>query len=113
MLIQILLIIFLLFAVSRVLLQVKSGNITAGSFIFWSGLFFIAIVGVLSPELTSRVARLLGIGRGADVIIYVSIVLLFYLVFRLSIVIEDLRHEITKLVREIALSKEKETGKSK
>lgn len=104
MLIQALLVLFLLFAVSRVLMQVRSGNLTAGSFIFWSSLFFVAIIGVLTPELTGKVARLLGIGRGADVIIYVSIVLLFYLVFRLSIVIEDLRHEITKLVREIALS---------
>lgn len=103
MVIQILLVVFLIFAVSRVLMQLKSGNLTASSFIFWSALFLIAIIGVVNPELTTKIANMLGIGRGADVIIYISIVLLFYLVFRLSITIEDLRHEITKLVREIAL----------
>lgn len=104
MFIQILLVLFLLFAVSRVINQVRSGNLNVGSFVFWTGLFILAIIGVVTPELTGKIAKLLGIGRGADVIIYLSIVLLFYLVFRLSIVIEDLRHEITKLVREIALS---------
>lgn len=103
MFIQLLLVGFLLFAVSRVVNQAKSGNLTAGSFLFWTSLFILAIIGVLTPELTGKVANLLGIGRGADVIIYLSIVLLFYLVFRMSIIIEDLRHEITKLVREIAL----------
>lgn len=111
MIIQIILVLFLIFAVSRVVNQVKSGNITAGSFIFWTGLFILAIIGVVTPELTGKLAKLLGIGRGADVIIYLSIVLLFYLVFRLSIIIEDLRHEITKLVREIALSKENKKQK--
>lgn len=111
MIIQIILVVFLIFAVSRVVNQVKSGNLTAGSFIFWTGLFILAIVGVLSPSITGEIAQVLGIGRGADVIIYLSIVLLFYLVFRLSIIIEDLRHEITKLVREIAISKENKKQK--
>ncbi len=111
MIIQLILIIFLLFAVSRVILQLKSGNLTAGSFIFWTVLFLVAIIGVLTPELVSKAAKFLGIGRGADVVIYLSIVLRLYLIFRFSITIEDLRHEITKLVREITLSKENKKQK--
>lgn len=104
MLIQIFLSFFLIFAISRVVLQLRKGNLTVGSFIFWSGVFFAALIGIADPKITSSLAKLFGIGRGADIVIYLSIALLFYLVFRLSITIEDVRHEITELVRELSLS---------
>ncbi|MEK7166705.1 MAG: DUF2304 family protein [Patescibacteria group bacterium] len=94
---------FLLFALSRVIFQVRSGKLTTGAFLFWSSLFVFALTGVLEPELTSHVAKVLGIGRGADVVIYASIALIFYLIFRLSIALEETRREITELVRNIAL----------
>lgn len=101
--IQILLIIFLLFAISRVILRLKDGNLTLGEFLFWFGLFAFALIGVVEPTFTSYVAQVLGIGRGADVVVYASIALLFYLIFRTNIHLEETRHEITKLVSLIAL----------
>lgn len=106
LIIQILLIVFLLFAVSRVVLRFRDKKLHLGEFIFWSGLFIIAAVGVVFPNLTTRIANLLGIGRGADLIIYGSIATLFYLVFRLYVLLEDVRHEITEVVRKVALHKE-------
>ncbi len=103
MLSQVVLSLFLLFAISRVVLQVRGGKLTLGAFFFWCGLFIFAIVGVLEPKLTTHVARLIGIGRGTDVVIYASIAILFYLVFRLSISLEETRREITEVVRRIAL----------
>lgn len=103
MLIQMILSFFLLFALSRVLVQLKQGKLTSGSFLFWSGLFIFALAGVLSPEFTTEAARFLGIGRGSDVVIYLSIALLFYLIFRLSITVEEIRRDITTLVRKIAI----------
>jgi len=102
MVIQLVLSLFLLFALSRVLLQVRASKISVGAFLFWSSLFIFALLGVFEPELTSYV-KYLGIGRGSDVVLYVSIALLFYLIFRLSISLEDTRREITELVRKIAL----------
>lgn len=67
----------------------------------------LALAGVLEPGLTSYVAKRLGIGRGTDVVLYLSIALLFYLIFRLSIALEETRREITELVRKIALTDEK------
>lgn len=101
--IQLLLITFLVFAISRVYLRGREGTLSAGEFMFWGGLFSLAVVGVIDPHFTGYVAKQLGIGRGADVVIYFSLVLLFYLIFRTNVMIENLRHEITKLVREIAL----------
>lgn len=106
MFIQVSLSLFLLFALSRVLLQVRDGKLTVSGFFFWSALFVLALMGVLEPNITTYIARLLGIGRGTDVVLYISIALLFYLLFRLSISLEETRREITELVRKVALREE-------
>jgi hypothetical protein len=103
MIIQALLSIFLLFALSRVVAQVKSAKLSVGAFLFWSALFIFALVGVLDPNLTTHMARRLGIGRGSDVVFYISIALLFYMLFRLSIAIEELRRDLGEVIRRIAL----------
>ncbi|MBI3559330.1 DUF2304 domain-containing protein, partial [Candidatus Gottesmanbacteria bacterium] len=59
--------------------------------------------GVIFPGQTTKIANFLGIGRGVDLILYASIATLFYLVFRIYILMEDLRHQITEVVRKIAL----------
>lgn len=107
MIIRIILIIFLAFAVSRVYLQLKRGMLKILSFLFWIAVFLGAIIFIIDPSLTGRLAKLLGIGRGADVVIYFSIALLFYLLFRIYIYIENLRHEITELISQLALKEDK------
>jgi len=107
--IQIILIIFLAFAVSRVFLRLRDGSLTLGAFLFWTGLWILGGLAVVKPSFTSFIAREIGIQRGTDVVIYLSLSLLFYLVFRTNILLEDLRNEITKLARKIALkNKQKE-----
>ena len=97
--------IFLLFAVSRVLLRLKDGTLALNNFIFWTGLFVVALIGVVKPELTTVLAQKLGINRGSDIVVYASILLLFYLIFRTNILLENLRHDLTELVRKLALKK--------
>jgi len=104
---RLLLTLFLLFAVSRVVLRRREGTISLGSFLFWSGLWLLATVGIIRPDFTTYIAKSMGIGRGADVVIYSSIVILFYLLFRTHIMIENLHHDITKIVRDIALKETK------
>lgn len=110
---QIILILFLGFAISRVILQLRQGKLKLFSFIFWTGVFIVAIIGVLYPQLTSQVAEFLGIGRGADVVVYFSIAILFYLIFRLTIVIEEIHSDITSVVRELAINNAKKSKKKK
>lgn len=67
-------------------------------------MFWIIVGGVtLSPQTTDTIAKLVGVGRGVDFIIYISIISLFYLVFRMFVKIEDVEREITKLVRKLAI----------
>lgn len=102
-LIQIFLTVFLIFALSRVILRFKGGNLSLAGLLFWSVSFGLAAFFVIFPIYTSEIARSLGIGRGVDVIIYASIIILFYLVFRLYVYMQDIRKEITDLVKKIAL----------
>lgn len=110
--VQIILSIFLLFAISRAYLRFREGTINIGSFLFWISLWCLALFSVFEPSFTTYWAQLLGIGRGVDAIVYASIIVLFYLIFRTNVLIENLREEISKLVREIAI-KEKTLLSSK
>jgi small membrane protein len=105
--IQILAFIFVTFAASRAVLRAKDKKITLIELLFWLGVWGGLIVVVFFPGLTSYVADLVGIGRGIDVIIYTSIGLLFYMIFRLYVKFEESEREITRLVREIALMKKR------
>lgn len=103
--IQVILLVFLAFALSRVYLRLRDHKIKSVEFVFWIILFGGAVAGVIFPNEITNLARLLGIGRGVDLILYASIVTLFYLMFRAYVLMEDTRHEITELVRKIALDK--------
>lgn len=100
---QIFLILFLLFALSRVFLRFRGGSVSITGFIFWVTVFILAITAVVFPNLTSKIAKATGIGRGVDTVVYASIVLLFYLVFRIHIFLEDLKNDITAIVKKLAL----------
>ena len=115
--IQIILLSFVFFALSRVYLRSKEKVISPQASIFWFTVWFVAAVGIIHPGTTVNIAEIFGVGRGVDVIVYLSMVLIFYLIFRIFVMIEDLRHEITFLIRQIALkdsnSKSKKTSKRK
>jgi hypothetical protein len=105
--IQILLLLFLLFAFSRVILRFREGKVHFGEFLFWSGVWLFAIVGVIFPQFTTWIAQKIGIGRGADAVIYFSLALLFYLIYRTNVHLENVRQDITDIVKKLALESEK------
>ena len=109
---QIFLCLFLVFALSLVILRFIGGTLSFFGLIFWSALFGSSIIAVLFPSITGVIAQSIGIGRGVDAILYASISLLFYLVFRLYIYIEDLRQEMTRLIQRLALNKENDKESS-
>ena len=58
---------------------------------------------VVRPDLTSRIAAVFGIGRGADLVFYLSILFLFFLCFNLYLHFSRLASRQSELVRELAL----------
>ena len=105
--IQILGIAFAVFAISIALQRYKLKRISLKSLLIWCVIWIGVIVIALLPSTMGFTARLLGIGRGIDVIVYLSIILLYYLIFRIYIMVEDTKKDITKLVRELAIRKKK------
>ena len=106
-LLQVIVVLFALFAISRAFLRFKDRKISIWSFGAWSVLWIAAIVVILLPGTSFFFANLLGIKRGADFVVYVSIIALFYLVFRLYVKIDSVEKNVTKVVREIVLAKER------
>ncbi len=102
-LIQLVLVLFAAFAVARVVGRFLAGVIRLSECLLWTGLWIGVAVVVLDPSLTQRVARVLGVGRGVDAVFYLTIVLLFYLVFRVHMRIRGLERQLTELVRKLAL----------
>lgn len=105
-LIQAFLLLFALFAVTRTIRQFRQGTLPLAWLFVWIVFWLLVAVVGLSPQTADWLARSVGVGRGADVIIYLSLMAVFYLVFRLFVKIEHVEREVTTLVRTIALKEE-------
>lgn len=66
-------------------------------------LLFTAITFVLLPDMTTTIAHLLGVGRGTDLLLYVSLVAGLHAVLMLYARIRDLERKITEQVRAAAV----------
>ncbi|MBU0761876.1 MAG: DUF2304 family protein, partial [Candidatus Altiarchaeota archaeon] len=107
MLIQVLGLVFSLFALSRVILRFREGKIQPTMFLLWVFVWVSTLVFVVSPESFTSISNLIGIQRPLDAAFVVGLVISYYLVFRLYILFEDMRSDLAKLVREIALQEKK------
>ena len=103
MLIQIIIILFSVFAISRLLKKLKTKEVRNSEFYFWLFFWFLVISATIWFKKTDIVANFFGVEKGADLAIYISVLFLFYLVFKIIIKQERQEKEITKIVREIAL----------
>ncbi|OGY42612.1 MAG: hypothetical protein A2Y82_02875, partial [Candidatus Buchananbacteria bacterium RBG_13_36_9] len=80
--------------------------ISLQEFLLWTIFWFLVGFVVILPETTSLVANFVGVGRGVDLVIYISILILFYLVFRVLVRLDKIDKDVTKIVRKIALGSE-------
>ncbi len=72
--------------------------------IFWAG----ALVLIWLPQGTiDSIGQFFGVEKGLDLVVYMSIIILFYIVLRIYNKVDKLQKNITKLVREIAKSNAK------
>lgn len=60
-------------------------------------------VAVMVPETTQDVANLVGVGRGADLVTYLAIVSVMFVLVHYYSKFVDLQHKITQLTRELAI----------
>ena len=110
-LLQIIIIAFSAFALSRLLIRRKDRAVRLGETLFWSVIWIGAILIAIFPGVVNAMAQNAGIGSTIDLIMIVTVLTLFYLQFRLYVKVEQQAQDITRLVREIALRERK--GKKK
>jgi hypothetical protein len=63
----------------------------------------VGVILVIFPDLASGFAHLLGIGRGADLLFYLFIIVSLFYVVSLNAEIRKLKQQVTLLVRQQAL----------
>jgi hypothetical protein len=64
-----------------------------------------AIIFILWPDITNMIAKKLKVGRGADLIFYISILIFWFVIMKLYTRIRRLEQSFTDMVREDALKK--------
>ncbi len=72
--------------------------------LFWSLLWAAAATAIRWPDVTVRAARIAGIGRGADLVLYLAVVSMavgFFLVF---LRLRRIEENLTQLVRTVAMN---------
>ena len=60
-------------------------------------------VAVIFPDITQDAADLVGVGRGADLVMYIAIVAVMFILLHYYTKFVELQRQITQLVREIAI----------
>lgn len=103
-LIQILLLVVFVAALYGTVRRGRSGAISRFEMLAWSLLWLGAGAVTFRPDIASRFAALVGVGRGVDAVLYAAVVGLFYLLFRVYLRIDKLERDITTLVRRDALA---------
>jgi small membrane protein len=102
-LIQVVLVVLIALIVLHVVARRRQGDLRTLPFLGWLLFWGAAALVALCPEITTNAAHRLGVGRGADLIIYFSLVFLFYALFRILTRLERLSRELTDIVRSLAL----------
>jgi hypothetical protein len=112
---QIIATLFLLFALSRVFLRWKGAQIGMKEASLWSLLWTSILIVLWIPITTEWVSNVLGLStdKPIDTLIYLSIVILFYLIYRGYAKHEQLEQELTRVVRLAAINEAEKTKRKK
>jgi small membrane protein len=100
--IQVVLTVLLGLPVLRTLGAARTSQASRRRSLRWLSLWTLGLVAIWMPGLTTRFAHLLGVSRGVDAVLYLSVALLCYLVFRLYAALEKQEQATTRLVSELA-----------
>lgn len=105
MTIQILITIVSAIIIAKALGKLRKREVHVQTLMAWI-FFWIAVIALVwRPNLTDYLAHFLQVTRGADAIFYLSLIGIFYLLFRIFIRLERMDQDTTTIVREMALLK--------
>lgn len=62
-----------------------------------------AVTSILYPQLTTKVANLVGVGRGADLVLYLLVAVFLYVTVGFYLRFRDLERQLTVIARRLAI----------
>lgn len=101
--IRIVLIILLVATTSHLLLRRHSVRTQAGRKLFAVAFCVLAIVTIIVPDTLTGVANMLGVGRGADLLLYLTAIGFVYATLDTRLRISDLDDRIAAVISDLAL----------
>lgn len=91
--------------IASTVLHFHKKKITASWAFFWSGLWVLGSVAIFFSGLLDSIGNYFIKDSGNIFVMYIAVMLLFFLVFRLFLVVQRLHESITMLVEELAKRK--------
>lgn len=104
---QFVFLVFIVASLYKVLIKIKSGQLNIRESFIWIFAWVLGAVIIFNPSLSVKISNLFGIGRGVDLVIYSSIIFLYYISYKVYLKIDNLQKKIKELSTKIAL-KEKD-----
>ncbi|MEK7632542.1 MAG: DUF2304 domain-containing protein [Patescibacteria group bacterium] len=105
MVFKIFLIVFSLYAIARAKKQYEKREASWYWAVVWSFMWVVVIAVALMPQATDAVAAFAGVGRGADLLVYLAVIFLLYATYRSMVHQQKMSEDITELVRKIAVDR--------
>ena len=97
---------------SKTFSDFKKKRITPRAFIVWTGLWLAMTIIAVIPQVTAPLVKVSGVDRGIDVVVYFSILFIFFILFKIITALGEINYKITKIIRHLALKdSEGEEGK--
>ena len=87
----------------RLCWQIASASVPRRRGLYWLGLWSCGLALVLRPEMSMKLAELLGVSRGTDAVVYLAIAFLSVLIFRTFRLLDLQDHQISELTTALAL----------
>ena len=88
-------------------IRVRRNQSTIPTLILWI-IFCIAIIFIgYFPHFTDPIANLFGLQRGLDFVVILGFAFCIYVIFKLYVKVDNMNQDISELVRQIAIEREK------
>lgn len=97
---------------AKIIALFLKGRLKITELFFWLGIWLVGLVVILFPALSVKIAHLFGIQRGADLIIYTSILVIFLVLYRILLKIRDVEEKIGKIVSSLTVRDDRITNES-
>lgn len=94
---------FISWSLFKVVGRIKTGQLSIRESIIWVFAWVLGGVIIFDPGLSIKISNLFGIGRGVDLVIYSSIIFLYYISYKIYLKIDGLQKKIKDLSTKIAL----------